>query len=600
MPSDGEASQSTTDASEPSVEHELARINVRRLRIFLPVMVIVHLAHSVALRTPNAALPPAEQQWQRGLWLVNTSTLPVAFALALVVWRGGSRRLLEPRAVDFHVGDLVLGIYLVFAAATTVVDQWLSSSAHAYVMGALATAFILRTSPKGAAIGYVIGTAIVLVGARFTQRSAAGLSSVYLGVLTVSAIAYALARTTVLATRREFEDRNTIEKHKALLDRQATELRTLNAQLEQRVDEQVREIVARASEVQALNAQLAERVQERSRELSRALARLAKESDERELPEGSVLGGRVVILSLLGRGGMGAVYLGLDRVSGQRVAVKVMQAASAQELEELQRFLREAEATSRVTHPAIVKSLAVDVSDDGRFYQILELIDGVTLASVIDRRGPMLWTIAVRLIALVADALAAAHAANIVHRDIKPENIMLTRAEPGVKVLDFGIARVHNVAESQDTIATNQTRSGVLLGTPRYMAPEQIVDPAQVNNRADVYALALVLYVCVAGRTPFDATTVGDVFAAHAMAEPARLDVHVKSVPTALTELVQRCLAKSASDRPSAAELRDALEVIASASGTAADSNTWAELIDATRAATVTPESTVTLVGQVV
>ncbi|MFO0562851.1 MAG: protein kinase [Polyangiales bacterium] len=575
----------------PTAEQEIALINVRRLRVFLPVMAAVHLAHAVALRTANAALPAIEQQWQRGLWAVNTATLPASLVLGAIVWRLSVKSPADVGATHKRIGDVVLATYLLFSSSTTVVDQWISSSVHAFVIGALATAFILRTSLVGAAIGYALGTAVVLAGARLTQQSAAGLSSVYLGTLTVAAIGFALSRTTLQATRREFDDRRTIEA-------QRSQLEALNQQLEQRVSDQVREIVARAQEVEALNAQLAERVQERSRELSRALARIAKDDEARQLPEGSVLGGRVIILSLLGRGGMGAVYLGRDRVTDQRVAVKVMQAASAQELEELQRFLREAEATARVSHSAIVKSLAVDVSDDGQFFQILELVDGVTLAAVIERRGPLPWTIACRLVAVVADALSAAHAAGIVHRDVKPENIMLTRAAPGVKVLDFGIARVRPTVDSSELSASHETRSGVLLGTPRYMAPEQIVDPSKVSDRTDVYALALVLYGSVAGKLPFDAPTMGEVFAAHAMAEPARLRTKVTSVPEALSELVHRCLSKQPEQRPSAAVLREALTKIADDANTTTAFEAWADLVEATRSATTNPEATATLVAR--
>ncbi len=589
----------TSSDAVRTVEQELALLNVRRLRVFLPVMAVVHLAHVLALRTVDLSKPLAEQRWQRGLWLVNTATLPIAVALALVVWALPAKSAADVRAAHRRIADVVLVAYMLFASSTTVFDQHISTSVHAFVLGALATAFILRPSFGGAAAGYAIGTAVVLVGARATQSSAAGLSSAYLGALTVAAIAFALSRTVARAARREFDDRTTIEQQKSALEAQGAELRTLNAQLEQRVDDQVREIVARATEVEALNAQLAERVQERSRELSRALARIAKENEARQLPEGAVLGGRVVILSLLGRGGMGAVYLGRDRVTDQRVAVKVLQAASAQELEELQRFLREAEATARVNHSAIVKSLAVDVSDDGQFFQILELVDGVTLATVIERLGPMPWTIAARLIAVVADALSTAHAANIVHRDVKPENIMLTRTGPGVKVLDFGIARVRASSEEPELVSTNPTRSGVLLGTPRYMAPEQIVDPAAVNDRTDVYALALVLYVAVAGRLPFDAPTMGEVFAAHAMAEPALLDSKVSGVPQTLSALVHRCLAKSTGARPSATELRDALTALADDAGITTSWESWADLVERTRSAETNPDATSTLVAKV-
>src|SRR5262249_182943 len=182
-------------------------------------------------------------------------------------------------------------------------------------------------------------------------------------------------------------------------------------------------------------------------------------------------------------GGMGAVYSGLDQSTGVRVAIKVIQATSSGQLEAMRRFITEAGATATVNHPAVVRMLHVDVSDDGLLFQIQELVEGKTLTQKLGK--PWAPADAARLVSVLCHALAAAHAQGVVHRDVKPDNVMLTANAPGLKLLDFGIAKLYDaVSQGEDA-----TRTGIVLGTPSYMAPEQVGAGGDITDRTDVYSV---------------------------------------------------------------------------------------------------------------
>ena len=351
-------------------------------------------------------------------------------------------------------------------------------------------------------------------------------------------------------------------------------LAALNGTLEQKVDAQVTEIVARSREVERLNIELRQQVQERSDELVRVLARAAQgRVDAGPLPEGTRLGGRFVIDDLLGTGGMGAVYRALDTATGERVALKVITAMPAGEFEAVYRFLREAYASAKVAHPAIVHARHVDVSE-GRLFLVFELVDGVAL-DVLLRDGRALAPGAVaRFGAQLADALAAAHAVGVVHRDVKPGNIMVTRHRAGVRLLDFGISKLQDLAPS----AAERTRTHAVLGTPAYMSPEQVTEASAVTDRSDVYAVGTILFELLAGRRPFVADSAMALAALRVLGDAPSLAALAPKVPDALAATVQRCLARAPVDRPGAAELSRALAGIADALGDRAES-----LVDAPR-----------------
>jgi CheY-like chemotaxis protein len=273
------------------------------------------------------------------------------------------------------------------------------------------------------------------------------------------------------------------------------ELAELNAHLQQRVDEQVGDLKKRAVEIDTLNTRLRVQVRDRSEALARALRRLDNPNGEEESLSGLVLGGRFKMGRALGRGGMGAVYRAVDRSTDEPVAIKVMRLGRATPSWAV-RFLREARATVAVDHPAIVRLHHIDVDDEGRLFQVLEHLDGVTLGDASRDRAMSEGEVA-RVIAVLAEGLAAAHTAGVVHRDLKPDNLMLVAAAPGLKVLDFGVSKIGVYRDDAEAAATSTTidpptGDGVLLGTPRYMSPEQLAAMPTVGPPADIYAAGII------------------------------------------------------------------------------------------------------------
>ena len=274
---------------------------------------------------------------------------------------------------------------------------------------------------------------------------------------------------------------------------------------------------------------------------------------------GAVMGHRVKLVSAIAVGGMGTVFEGLDLATGEAVAVKVLQGAGLVNSAMLQRFLRESRAAAKVEHPAVARMLHVDVSEGGVPFQVQELVRGVPLSSALNaEKGARPALEVARLGAVLAEALSAAHAAGVVHRDIKPSNLMLTASAPGVKLLDFGIAKIDNGLD------VSVTGTHEIVGTPEYMAPEQVLTPSLVDDRSDVYLIGLVLYRLVAGCNPFEGNSPIALMTAHSVKAPPALDA---AVPSALREIIARCLAKEARLRPSAFEVAVVLRSLADSLG---------------------------------
>ena len=347
--------------------------------------------------------------------------------------------------------------------------------------------------------------------------------------------------------------------HRRLAETKAS-LASLNDELEARVTSQVAEIVRRASDIDALNAQLREKVQERSRELARALRTLSEERPRPTLRPGDVLGGRAQIHRAIGAGGMGAVYLAHDAITGRAVAVTVLSASGAATPTALRRFLAEAEAAAAVADPAIVKTLHVDVSHDGLPFHIMEYVDGVPLDRLVDSVGPVEPPLVAAIGAAIAGALASAHAAGVVHRDIKPSNVMITHGEPPIRVLDFGLSKLSRDDEPRSTALT---ASGTVVGTPAYMSPEQASGSAEVGAPSDVYSLGVLLYELAAGQHPFPGEGRIGLMVAHTTRAPAPLATVAAGMPGALAALIHAALAKEPASRPTAAALLDGLTPLA-------------------------------------
>ncbi|MGZ8458552.1 MAG: protein kinase domain-containing protein [Gemmatirosa sp.] len=219
-----------------------------------------------------------------------------------------------------------------------------------------------------------------------------------------------------------------------------------------------------------------------------------------QLPfEASRLSGRYEILAELGRGGMAIVYLARDRQTGQRVAIKLVAPRYASDHETLRRFHREARTVAGLRHPNLVRTLGVETLDGEAFAIVNAYVHGRTLRAVLREAGALRFDVAIGVLRDVASGLAHAHASRIVHRDVKPENVFLEDGTDRALLADFGIAR------SLDT-ETLLTQMGSSLGTPTYMAPEQ-VDGNAADERADVYALGLVGWEMIAGRRPWQGET---------------------------------------------------------------------------------------------
>lgn len=334
-------------------------------------------------------------------------------------------------------------------------------------------------------------------------------------------------------------------------------LATLNRELEARVESQVQQTVERAREVETLNAQLRVEVRERSRELAQTLQRLNEERGFEELSTGAVVGGRVRLSEQLGRGGMGTVHAGTDLATGERVAVKLL-GGNATSPALVRRFLAEAEAAASVDHPVIVKTLAVDVDEAGRPYQIMELVEGISLRHLRAWRGKLAPDEVAAIGTQLAGALACAHAAGVVHRDIKPRNVLLQADEPRVRLVDFGIAKQRGGLLEDGEL----TMTGQLLGTPAYMAPEQIAPGGEVTAATDVYGLGILLYELLTDELPYTASGQA-LLLAHVRTEPRPLGALAPVVPAPMVEVLMSCLAKEPTDRPSADGLALALSAYA-------------------------------------
>ena len=246
------------------------------------------------------------------------------------------------------------------------------------------------------------------------------------------------------------------------------------------------------------------------------------------------------ILGPLGAGAMGEVYRARDTRLEREVALKVLPEALASDQERLRRFEREAKALASLNHPNVAQVYGIDQVEDTCF-MAMELVPGEDLAARLSR-GALSIDEALQVCRQIAEGVEAAHEAGVIHRDLKPANVLMT-PEGKVKVLDFGLAKPAGTgAGASSTETALRTEAGRLLGTPTYMAPEQ-VRGKPVDRRADVWALGCVLYECLAGRRPFDGGTVGDVLAAVLEKEP-----DWSALPAGLTrsqrELIQRCLRK--------------------------------------------------------
>jgi hypothetical protein len=290
--------------------------------------------------------------------------------------------------------------------------------------------------------------------------------------------------------------------------------------------------------------------------LTRRSGGAAAPASTRPLPaDGRVIdGGRIRLVRRLGEGSMGVVYLGDDTLLGRKLAVKALSTAATTDPAGRDRFLREAQALAQLSSPHVVQVYDL-VEDGGRTYLCMELCEGEDLAATLRRRRRLEPREVARLGAQIAAALQAAHQKGIVHRDLKPANVLWADGET-LKVADFGLAKLRD---------SSLTREGTVMGTPYYMAPEQVLGRV-VDERADLYALGCVLFELATGRPPY-LGGFAEVIAQHtAPGEPPDPRAHAPSLSPALATLITRLLAKDAAARPaSAREVGTSLAELAAA-----------------------------------
>jgi serine/threonine protein kinase len=259
----------------------------------------------------------------------------------------------------------------------------------------------------------------------------------------------------------------------------------------------------------------------------------------------------------LGRGGMGAVYLGAHPGIGSRVAIKVLLPIAAESPALVERFFAEARAVNVIRHESIVNVLDLAILPDGRPYIIMEYLEGAALSAHFASQRPFPLDWLARIALEVLGGLAAAHAAGITHRDLKPDNVFVTTLGRA-KVLDFGVAKLR---PEQGGLADG-TRTGALLGTPHYMSPEQALGQP-VDPRSDLYSLGVILYEGATGRLPFDAGSLYELFHHHVNTPPAPPRTLRPDLPPAFEQLILTALAKRPEHRyQDARQLADALAPI--------------------------------------
>ena len=294
---------------------------------------------------------------------------------------------------------------------------------------------------------------------------------------------------------------------------------------------------------------------------------LAQQGGGRDPLIGQFVGGRFLVQAKLGEGGRGAVYQAEQVAMKRPVALKVLHPHLCQDQSLIERFHREAAASSRLNHPNTITVHDFGQTDEGTLYIAMEFVDGRSLADEIGTIASLPWSRAVHVALQIAESLADAHAAGVVHRDLKPDNIMLLQRAGStdfVKLLDFGIAKIADAAEGGDKRKA-LTKTGMIFGTPQYMSPEQIRGSG-VDHRTDIYSLGVILYHLLTGELPFAAENPMGMLTKHLM-EPPRPMRSVRpglDCPPQLESLVLRCLEKEPERRPrSMAEIVPELAALA-------------------------------------
>lgn len=250
---------------------------------------------------------------------------------------------------------------------------------------------------------------------------------------------------------------------------------------------------------------------------------------------------------LIASGGMGAVFEAYHRETNARVAIKIIRSDLVTSMEAVQRFDAEVEAVSRVHHPNIVRLVEYGRNQHGQRYMITEFAEGETLAKLLEDGKPLSAKHALQTGEQIAGALLAAHKQGIVHRDLKPENLIVLDTDDGgiqVKLVDFGLARLFSGAPSEE-----RTTLGQIMGTPKYMSPEQAWGDSETDGRSDIYSLACVLFHAITGRAPFTGSAI-EVMHCHRQEAPPTLNQINPKIPSELSSFLGQMMAKLPEQRP--------------------------------------------------
>ena len=286
-------------------------------------------------------------------------------------------------------------------------------------------------------------------------------------------------------------------------------------------------------------------------ELQRKAAAVRASAGPAAFAIGDVVSNRYRVDKLLGRGGMGAVYLAFDEVLDEQVALKVISSAwSSDQRALIERFRREASAARKISSTNVIRIHDLGETSAGLMFISMEYVAGQTLAEILETRGTLSKRETRDIIGQICDGLEAAHGAGVIHRDLKPQNI-LVGARNAVKIIDFGLAKT--------AMMSGMTATGLMLGTPYYMSPEQ-VRGTEVDARSDIYSLGALTYHAVTGNPPFTGETPIAIGFAHCSETPVAPRELAKKVSKELEQMILDALAKDPRERPqSAAEFREAL-----------------------------------------
>jgi serine/threonine-protein kinase len=288
-----------------------------------------------------------------------------------------------------------------------------------------------------------------------------------------------------------------------------------------------------------------------------------------QLNTGDLVDGKYRIVRLLGEGGMGAVYEGENTRIHRRVAIKVLHSGVASNAQAVARFEREAQAAGRIGSEHIVEVLDLGQFPDGARYMVMEFMDGEALSSRIHKSGRLtaaqLYPIAIQML----EGLQAAHAAGIIHRDLKPDNVYLVRNKKThadfVKLLDFGISKFNAMGGE-----FSMTRTGAVMGTPYYMAPEQAKGAKDIDTRVDIYAAGVILYEAVSGQVPFNADTFNELLFKIVLESPPPVEQVAPGLDPGFAAIISKAMARELNERyASCAEFLAALNSWADAGGAA-------------------------------